>query len=306
MAPSRRRAAFSTRTRPDQVVVGDSTFGIWEEEIYQLWVDVETLYELRNALDQNLMRVSEIDRALRDFTLLVDLEAPCEEMIKGVRACRKRLKPLLECVNGSTSPLIYACGHSHIDVAWLWPFVETWRKVARTMSTQLALMEEYPDYKFLQSSVSLLHGKEALPRTLCAYEEGGQTGQLIPEGGMWVEPDMNIAGGEAIIRQCTHAKRFFREEFGIENELLWLPDVFGYSAALPQILRGCAIKYFSTSKIFWNYHGGENSPSTAFRGKVLTAQAFWPIYSTVTAARVIRRRRSSAGTNDPWRWAFHR
>ena len=92
-----------------------------------------------------------------------------------------------------------------------------------------------------------------------------KAGRVVAEGGMWVEADMNITGGESLIRQFIHGKRFFREEFGVESELLWLPDVFGYSAALPQILRGCGINYFATSKIFWNYHGGEPFPYNTFK-----------------------------------------
>ena len=136
---------------PTQVVVGRTTFGIWEEEAYQLWVDVETLYHLRNNLDPNSLRVMEIDQGLRDFTTVVDFEQPHAQRLASFRAARERLRPLLECVNGSTAPLLYGFGHSHIDVAWLWPLAETERKCGRTFATQLALMEEYPEYKFLQS-----------------------------------------------------------------------------------------------------------------------------------------------------------
>ena len=207
----------------------------------------------------------EVDAGLRDFSLLVDFEVPNDEMLTTVLAGRERLKPLLDCVNGSTVPEMFAFGHSHIDVAWLWPLQETERKTGRTMATQLALMAEYPEYKFLQSQPHLFWMlQQRYPDIYARIKEAVKAGQYIPEGGAWVEPDTNISGGEALIRQFVHGKRFFKDEFGVDCELLWLPDVFGYSGAMPQIMRGCGVKYFSTQKIFWAYHGGDPFPYNTF------------------------------------------
>jgi len=248
-----------------QCVVGESTFGVWEEDIYQLWLDVEALYHLRSRLDPDALRVAEIDQALKEFTLIVDLEAPYSVLLDDVRRCRDRLRPLLECKNGSTAPIMYMFGHSHIDVAWLWPLQETERKCLRTFSSQLTLMDEYPEYRFLQSQAHLYWmTKQRYPELYERIREAVRKGQWMPEGGMWVEADTNISGGESLIRQFVHGKRFFEQEFGVDCELLWLPDVFGYSAALPQIMRGCGVKYFSTAKIFWNYHGGDPFPYNTF------------------------------------------
>ncbi len=250
---------------PTQAVVGQTTFGVWQEEVYQLWVDVMTLWQLRENLDENSLRVMEIDQGLRDFTLIVDFEVPEAEMLASIHAGRARLKPLLDCVNGSTAPEMFAFGHSHIDVAWLWPLQETERKAGRTMATQLALMAEYPEYKFLQSQPHLYWMlQQRYPEIYARIKAAAQAGQFIVEGGTWVEPDTNISGGEALIRQFIHGKRFFKDEFGVDCELLWLPDVFGYSGALPQIMRGCGVKYFSTQKIFWTYHGGDPFPYNTF------------------------------------------
>jgi alpha-mannosidase len=250
---------------PTQATVGTSTFGVWEEGVYQLWVDVETLYQIRESVDQNSLRVAEIDRALRDFTVIVDYECPRAEMLDTVHACRRRLEPLLACVNGSTAPAMFAFGHAHLDVAWLWPLAETERKIARTLATQLALMTEYPEYKFLQSQPYLYHVvKTHYPELYARIRAAVEAGQLIPEGGTWVEPDTNIPGGESLIRQFIHGRRFFEKEFGVKCKLLWLPDVFGYSGALPQIMRGCGIRYFSTQKIFWSYNGGDPFPYNTF------------------------------------------
>lgn len=250
---------------PTQVEVWESTYGIWEEDVYQLWLDVETLFQTAAVLDVDSLRAVQISKGLKDFTLIVDFEAGYDVFIKTVKEARKRLKPLLECVNGSTVPVMYTFGHSHIDLAWMWPIEETKRKCARTLSTQIALMNEYPEYIFLQSQPELfVMVKKYYPELYERLKEKVKSGQIMPEGGMWVEADTNITGGESLIRQFIHGKRFYREEFGIESELMWLPDVFGYSGALPQIMKGCGIKYFSTAKIFWNYNGGDSFPYNTF------------------------------------------
>jgi alpha-mannosidase len=250
---------------PAQAIVGETTYGIWHEDVYQLWVDIETLFQIRELLHEDSLRVQEIDRGLRDFTLIVDLELPRDMMLDTVRECRDRLAPLLQAENGSTMPEMFAFGHSHIDVAWLWPLAETERKAGRTMATQLALMEQYPEYVFLQSQPHLYSMlQDRYPGLYERLKAAAKRGQVVPDGGTWVEPDTNISGGESLIRQFIHGKRFFREEFGVDCELLWLPDVFGYSGALPQIMRGCGVKYFSTQKIFWAYHGGDPFPYNTF------------------------------------------
>ncbi len=249
----------------EQTLVGESSFGIWQEEVYQLSMDVEALHGLRTTLDESSLRVSEIDAGLRDFTLIVDFEQPREKMLASVAKCRARLAPLLACRNGSTAPTMYAFGHAHIDVAWLWPLAETERKAARTFSTQLGLIEEYPGFRFLQSEPHLYQVVKTLyPELYQRIRKAVKQGRIVPEGGMWIEADTNISGGEALIRQFLHGMRFFRSEFGVENELLWLPDVFGYTGALPQIMKGCGVSYFSTAKIFWAYNGGETFPYNTF------------------------------------------
>lgn len=241
------------------------SYGIWQEEVYQAWLDLTTLFELRDHLDPESLRVAEIDAALRDFTAIADPELPRPELLASLAAGRARLRPLLECRNGSTAPTFYCFGHSHIDVAWLWPLRETEAKCARTFSSQLALMKEYPEFKFLQSQAHLYRMTQRLyPALYARIKAAVQRGQWIVEGGMWVEADTNVSGGESLIRQFLHGKRFFQEEFGITSELMWLPDVFGYSGAIPQLMAGCGLKYFSTQKIFWNYNGGESFPYHTF------------------------------------------
>jgi alpha-mannosidase len=251
---------------PDQQsMVGHSTFGIWQEVAFQLAIDVETLWEVRENFDADSLRVMEIDEGLKDFTLIADFEAPHGEMLASLQAARERLTPLLEKKNGDTTPEMVGFGNAHIDVAWLWPLAETERKCVRTFSTQLALMARYPEYQFFQSQPHLyVMVREKYPDLYEKIRAAAERGQWIANGAAWVEPDTNLSGGESLIRQLVHGKRFFKEEFGVDCELLWLPDVFGYSGALPQIMLGCGVPYFSTQKIFWAYHGGEAFPYNTF------------------------------------------
>jgi alpha-mannosidase len=248
-----------------QAVTGESTFGAWNENAYQLWIDVETLWHLRNALDINSLRVAELDAGLRDFSIMVDFESGEDALDASARAARKRLAPLLACKNGSTAPVFYLVGHAHLDVAWFWPLAETERKIARTVTNQLALMAEYPEYRYLQSQPHLYRMlKDRYPEVYRRVKAAVKRGRIIPEGGMWVEADVNLAGGESLVRQFIHGMRFFRREFGVRCEILWLPDVFGYCGQLPQIMRGCGIRYFTTAKILWAYNAAEKFPHTTF------------------------------------------
>lgn len=251
---------------PTQRVVGKSTFGIWREDVYQLHMDVETLASLRDALDSDSLRVREIDAALRAFTLAVDFEAPLDDFLGSVREGRARLAPVLACVNGSTAPLYTMVGHAHIDTAWLWPLAETERKCARTLSTQVNLMERYPEYRFLFSQpLQYRMIRERHPELYGRIRKAVEDGQVIPEGAMWVEADTLVPGGESLVRQLLHGTRFFREEFGVDCEVLWLPDAFGYSPVLPQLLLGFGIRYFYSAKIHWAYNGSDPFPYHTFR-----------------------------------------
>ncbi|NJD58327.1 MAG: alpha-mannosidase [Anaerolineales bacterium] len=248
-----------------QCVVGSTSFGIWREQAYQLALDFTTLFELRNRLDHASLRVSEIDQGLKDVTLLIDLELPEPEMLETINFGRERLHALLASINGSTAPTLFAFGHAHIDVAWLWPWAETDRKIARTVSNQLALMEEYPDYRFLQSQPQLyLMLKSHYPELYERLKQAVLTGKVIADGAMWVEADTNITGGESLIRQIMYAKQFFKQEFNLNMEVMWLPDVFGYTGSLPQILLQSGCTSFATQKIAWIYHGGDPFPYTTF------------------------------------------
>ena len=242
-------------------VLGKCTYGIWNEEAYQLYMDVSTLSMLLTTLEENSLRAARIAKALQQFTLIADFEQPREGRIASYKEAREALRPVMEAKNGSTAPVFYAVGNAHLDLAWLWPMAETYRKTERTFAAQLRLIEEYPEYKFIQSQpASYEMCKKYYPELFARIKEAIKGGQWIADGAMWVEPDTNMASGEALIRQLVHGKRYYKEEFGVDSEILWLPDTFGYTAALPQILKGCGVKYLVTQKIFWSYNEGEQFP----------------------------------------------
>ena len=146
-----------------------------------------------------------------------------------------------------------ATGHAHIDSAWLWPVRETIRKCARTFSNVVALMDEDPEFVFSCSSAQQLAWmKEYYPELFGRIRDKVRAGQFVPVGGMWVESDSNMPGGEAMARQFLEGKSFFLAEFGVDCQEAWLPDTFGYSAALPQIIKAAGSRWFLTQKISWN------------------------------------------------------
>ncbi len=244
---------------------GETTYGIWHEEAYQLWLDVTTLQGVLSVSDEASLRADEIEAALEQFMLNVDFEQPREMRTEDYIRARELLKPALEAINGTTTPEIWAIGNAHLDLSWVWSYRETERKVARTFAQQLRLLDMYPDYKFIQSQPhSYLICKELYPDLYEKVKEKIKTGQWIADGSMWVEPDTNMSSGESLIRQVIHGKRFYMDEFGIDTKLLWLPDTFGYTAALPQILKKCGVEYLTTQKISWTYNGSDKFPYNYF------------------------------------------
>jgi alpha-mannosidase len=148
---------------------------------------------------------------------------------------------------------ITAVGHAHIDTAWEWPIREAKRKVARSWSTQLALMDEHADYIFAASQPAQYEWmKESYPDIYRRVKEKVASGQWEPVGAMWVEADCNLPSGESLVRQLLQGKRFFMREFDYETRVLWLPDVFGYPGNLPQLMSEAGCDYFLTQKLSWN------------------------------------------------------
>ena len=247
-------------------VLGTCTFGIWREDAYQLFIDLETLYSLFKELDDSSMRAVHIAAALKEATKIIEFETDEKSRLESYRKARMALRPAMEAVNGTSAPRFYAVGNSHLDLAWLWPVEETKRKTVRTFAAQLRLLEEYPEYRFIQSQPAEYElCRQQDPELFSRIQQAVRDGRWIADGAMWVEPDTNMSSGEALIRQLMYGKKYYKEMFGVDSHVLWLPDTFGYTAALPQILKGCDVQYLVTQKIFWSYNEGEEFPYHYFK-----------------------------------------
>jgi len=163
------------------------------------------------------------------------------------------LEPLLARANASRTHEVHAIGHAHLDTAWLWPVAETKRKAVRSWSSQLSYLERYPEYRFAASQAQQYAWiADEQPELYARILEQAGSGRWLPVGGTWVEPDCNLPSGESLVRQFLLGQRFFEREFGRRCSEFWNPDVFGYNAQLPQIMRGAGITRFLTQKLSWN------------------------------------------------------
>ena len=222
-----------------------------EKLYYDLWVPLAAFSRME-ADDKNR---KDIEYVLNETINLLDLRTPYSEgFYRSVREASAYIqKALYEDMAGYEDVIATCIGHTHIDVAWWWTVAQTREKVGRSFATGLKLMDEYPNYKFMSSQPQLYAFlKERYPELYEKAKQRIKEKRWEPEGGMWVEADCNLTSGESLVRQFMHGKRFFKEEFGVDNRILWLPDVFGYSGALPQIMKKCGIDYFMTTKLAWN------------------------------------------------------
>ncbi|MBF4574829.1 glycoside hydrolase family 38 C-terminal domain-containing protein [Frondihabitans sp. VKM Ac-2883] len=218
-------------------------------DVYELERDVWSLLGLMRELEPTLPRRAEILRALERVCDVVDPDDVASTAGRG----RAALEAVLASPAYASAHAITAVGHAHIDSAWLWPTRETVRKCARTFSNVLQLMDVDPDFVFACSSAQQFSWmKQFYPELFERIRTRVAEGRFVPVGGMWVESDTNMPGGEALVRQFVHGKGFFLREFGYEPKEVWLPDSFGYTAALPQIVRASGSDSFLTQKISWN------------------------------------------------------
>ncbi|WP_431997742.1 alpha-mannosidase [Streptomyces fungicidicus] len=222
---------------------------VLDETVWQLVVDLEVLGELMAELPADSPRRWEILRAVERALDAVDLQ-DVNGTAERARSC---LTTVLSAPAVPSAHRISAVGHAHIDSAWLWPLRETVRKVARTTANMTALLEDEPEFVFAMSQAQQWAWvKEHRPEVWARVKKAVADGRFVPAGGMWVESDTNMPGSEAMARQFVHGKRFFLDEFGIENDEAWLPDTFGFAAGLPQIIKAAGTKYLLTQKISWS------------------------------------------------------
>ena len=229
---------------------------LWQDvEVNGLYYDLKVPFDASECLSKDDGAYWQIMRALDAAVQLVDLrKSYSPAFYEGIAKARAYLKDeFYGKVCGGSSPVVHCIGHTHIDIAWLWTLAQTREKAQRSFSTVLRLMEQYPEYIFMSSQPQLYeYVKEAAPELYRQILQRVREGRWEVEGAMWLESDCNLPSGESLVRQILHGKRFMKEELGADSHILWLPDVFGYSAALPQILRKSGVDQFFTIKISWN------------------------------------------------------
>ncbi len=248
---------FTATPYGDRATAGDAhlyrlaqiAVGLLDLPVWELQQDVDALLGLAGQLPGSSQRRAEILHALDS---MVDTMDPDD--VSGTAGLgRSILEPALSKPASASAHHLHAVGHAHIDSAWLWPVRETVRKVARTFSNVCALVDETPDLVFAASSAQQYAWlQQSSPELFERVREKVASGNFAPVGGMWVESDTNLPGGEALARQFVLGKGYFLREFGVECEEVWLPDSFGYSAALPQIMAAAGARWFLTQKISWN------------------------------------------------------
>ncbi|MGL4972846.1 MAG: alpha-mannosidase [Culicoidibacterales bacterium] len=228
---------------------------VLDRPVRDLYYDLQVPIWVCEKLEKEDKRRIDMLTTLNDAINLLDFrKVRSEAFDMSVAATHEFLaKNFYDELCGHSETIATCIGHTHIDVAWHWTVAQTHEKTGRSFATVLSLMNQYPEYKFMSSQPQLYEFlKQDYPTLYAQVKERVAEGRWEPEGAMWLEADCNVTSGESLVRQILFGKRFFKEEFGVDNKVLWLPDVFGYSAALPQIMKKTGIEYFMTTKIAWN------------------------------------------------------
>ena len=214
--------------------------------------------DVTGQLDKNDPVKGRLYNALDEAFKILDTRDPLgtPAFYESVPAALESLKQGIERAGTPLDVKIIGIGHAHIDVAWLWTLGQTVRKAGRTFSNVLRLMEQFPDFKFSQSQPQLYKYTEThYPEIFEQIKQYVKQGRWEPMGGTWVEPDCNAVGAESLARQFLLGRTYFRKHFGdVDTPVLWLPDTFGYSWALPQLIKQAGMKYFITHKMSWNQY----------------------------------------------------
>ncbi len=245
------------------------TLAAYNKTVEKLYYDIKVPLEVAVLLEKEDKHRYDILNYLTNAVNLLDLRKPLSKMyFDSVNVAIEYLAVDFYGSYCHESDIIETCiGHTHIDVAWLWTLAQTREKTARSFSTVLNFMKQYPDYKFMSSQPQLYqYLKEDHPELYQQVKMRVKEGRWETEGAMWLEADCNLTSGESLVRQIIYGKRFFKEEFDVDSRILWLPDVFGYSAALPQILRKSGVDYFMTTKISWNEYNKMPYDTFMWRG----------------------------------------
>lgn len=220
----------------------------------KLYYDLITVKNAIESLGENSQYYSQLCGKVKEVLKIIDINSNEYSFHESVKKASVFFDENIWNGQGINNlATVSFIGHTHIDIAWLWTIRQTSEKAQRSIATVINLMEKYPEYRFFLSQPVLYnYVKTNLPDLYEKIKKQIKSGKWEAEGSMWVEADCNMSSGESLIRQILYGKKFFKEEFGEENSILWLPDAFGFSAALPQILKKCNIDTFITSKLSWN------------------------------------------------------
>lgn len=224
-------------------------------DIEKLYYNISVPYQIMEYLNDDDKNFYDIRTHLNNALNLLNWCAPMsEEFLASVKDANEYLeKEFYGKFCKEQDVKVCAFGHTHIDVAWQWTLEQTREKIQRTFGSVVEMMKKYPDYKFMSSQPQLFkYLKADAPEIYEEIKKLVKEGRIETEGSMWLEADCNLSSGESLVRQILFGKRFFKNEFGVDNKIVWLPDVFGYSAAMPQIMKKSGIDKFVTSKIAWN------------------------------------------------------
>ena len=257
----------------------------FDRDAWDVWCDFSLLAELESAPGVDEAWAGELLAQLYAFTLDGD---------------RGRLQALLARGSGSLLELS-AVGHAHLDTAWLWPLEETWRKLVRTTTAQLRLLDAYPDYVFAHSQAQHYAWlEEREPELFERVRAAVAAGRWVPVGGSWIEPDCNLPSGESLARQLLYGQRYFERAFGRRCREFWNPDVFGYTAQLPQLLRQAGMTRFLTQKLSWNRFNPPEHHTFTWQGlDGSTVLTHFPPADTYNAEVTVEElRRSAAAYKD--------
>ncbi len=251
---------------------------VYDDIAADIYYDIATPLEVAGFYDCDDTRRVNLVNTLNEACNLLDIDSgDVESFHKSAKKAKAYLNKNLYGKFGEETA--WCVGHTHIDVAWLWRLRQTREKAARSFATVLKYMDEYPEYRFMSPQAQLYDFvKQDYPEVYEGIKKRIKEGKWEAEGSMWVEADTNVASGEALIRQFLVGKRFFRSEFGVDNKIMWLPDVFGYSAALPQIIKKSDMDYFMTTKISWNEYN--RFPFDTFKWKGIDGTEVLAHFST--------------------------
>ncbi len=238
-----------------QIFMGDYALVQIDQPTRDFVALARTALQTANLLEEINPVKNLLYNALDAAFLLLDTREPFDGFYQTVPHALETLRTAVANCGAPLELEVIAAGHAHIDVAWLWTLGQTRQKLRRTFWNVLRLMEQFPEYKFTQSQPQLYqYALEDDPALFKTIKEKVREGRWEIIGGMWVEADCNISGGESLARQLILGRKFFRQHFGegTESPVLWLPDVFGYAWNLPQLIKQAGLEYFFTIKIGWN------------------------------------------------------